>query len=122
MSALDDGPPDAPPAAAPSTAPPQRLAAVGSTRSSGWVSLTPVAWGTRLDLTCEYDAPAGHSYEWTYTMVVRTTDGREEQVATWQALPDKELHVTGATAADADEIAAVEVRGSDGEAVLRLAP
>lgn len=108
------------PTTAPSTAPSEQLDPVGSSRSSGWVSLTEVAWGTRLDLTCVYDAPYGYGEGWVYTMVVETTDGRVEQVASFQALPGEELHVTGATAASPEAISAVEVRTSDGDAVLRL--
>lgn len=125
VAALRDGDPAPnqaapPPASAPSTAPSEMLDPVGSSGSTGWVSLTEVAWGTRLDLTCEYDAaPYGYADDWVYTMVVRTTDGRVEQVATFQALPGEELHVTGATAASPDAIASVEVRTPDGDAVLR---
>lgn len=111
-----------PPAAtAPDIADPLRLMPVGPGSSTGWVSLTPVAWGTRLDLTCEYDSPYGGHAAYAYALVVTTTDGRTEQVATWKALPGKELHVTGATAATPDDIAEVEVVDSEGDAVLRLA-
>ena len=98
-----------------------RMMPVGPGSSSGWVSLTPVAWGTRLDLTCEYDSPYGGHAAYAYALVVTTTDGRTEQVATWKALPGKELHVTGSTAATPDDIAEVEVLDSEGDAVLRLA-
>jgi hypothetical protein len=121
--ALDDGPRSAGPSAVETTAPAQRLRSVGHSSATGWVSLTPVAWGTRLDLTCEYAA-----YEYgglgatVYELLVRTTDGRSEEAATWRAVPGKEMHVTGATSAGPEEIASVVVRTSDGHAVLRLAP
>ncbi|KAA1428197.1 anti-sigma factor family protein [Nocardioides antri] len=108
------------PTTAPSTAPSEQLDPVGSSRSTGWVSLTEVPWGTRLDLTCVYDAPYGYAEDRVYTLVVETTDGRVEKVASFQALPGEEMHVTGATAVGPDAIAAVEVRTSDGDAVLRL--
>lgn len=119
-SLAGDGIPEAAPIVVGSTAPPQQLTPVGHGSSTGWVSLTPVAWGTRLDLTCEYDNPYGTTEAWTYTLVIRTVDGRVEQVATWKAIPGKELHVTGSTATGPEAIASVEVRSSDGEAVLRL--
>lgn len=116
----DDGTSEAAPATSvQTTAAPLQLTPVGPGGSTGWVSLTPVAWGTRLDLTCEYVHPYSDD-EWTYTVVIRTTDGRVEKVASWKAIPGRELHVTGATATGPDAIASVEVRDSDGDAILRL--
>jgi hypothetical protein len=89
------------------------------------VALADVDWGTRLDLTCSYAAeqaypgePAAHSS--TYSLVVRTRDGRTEQVATWRALPGRTMQLTAATDAGQDQIASVEVRTAQGEPVLRL--
>ena len=96
---------------------------VGDEPISGWLSLTEVGWGTRLDLTCSYAAES-HDYadpSWsTYTMFVRTADGAVEQVASWKALPGKTMHLAAATAADRDDIVPVEVRTSAGEPVLEL--
>lgn len=118
---LIDGDQAPPSTAAVVTAEPLRLMPVGPGSSTGWISLTAVAWGTRLDLTCEYDSPYGGHAAYAYALVVTTTDGRSERVASWKALPGKELHVTGATAATPEDIAAVEVVDSEGDAVLRLA-
>lgn len=121
MSRDDDGSPTAAPSApAETTEPRQPLTQVGDGSSTGWVSLTEVPWGTRLDLTCEYETPYGADATWTYAMVVRTTDGRVEQVASWLGIPGLELHIRGATAASPDDIAAIEVRDAAGDAVLRL--
>ena len=108
----------APPA--PTTAAPVQMMPVGEGSSTGWISLTEVAWGTRLDLDCAYRSPYGGHAAYAYTLVVETTDGREEQVAEWRAVPGRQLHVTGASAATPEEIAVVEVRDAHGEAVLRL--
>ncbi|KAA1420277.1 anti-sigma factor [Nocardioides humilatus] len=97
-----------------------RMMPVGSGSSSGWVSLTEVAWGTRLELDCEYDSPYGGHAAYAYTLVVTTNDLVEQQVATWRAIPGKELHVIGSAAASPDDIATIEVRDARGEAVLRL--
>lgn len=130
MTALrDDDPPTTtePPAVVDATAPPQRLTSLGAGSVTGWVSLTPVAWGTRLDLTCSYAYQ--HRYDegmssggTIYTMFVRTTDGRVEEAATWRGIVGREMQVTGATSAAPDAIAAVVVRTSAGEPVLRLTP
>jgi hypothetical protein len=99
------------------------MVSVGSDPMSADLALTSVAWGTRLDLTCSYPAPAGPWEEpepWTYVMVVRTRNGRVEQVATWRALPGKTMRLAAATAASQEDIASVEIRTSGGEAVLTL--
>jgi Putative zinc-finger len=120
----DDSPPSAAPTStAPSTAPPEPLRPVGDEPISGWVSLTQVGWGTRLDLTCSYADESGDYADpsWsTYTMVVHTADGGEEQVASWKALPGKTMHLSGATAADRDDILSIEVLTAAGEQVLVL--
>jgi hypothetical protein len=86
----------------------------------GWVSLTEVPTGTRIDLTCEYRGDYGASGRSKYTLVVRTTDGNLERVATWTAVSGKESRVSEYSEATPDEIAVVEVRRSGGGAVLRL--
>ncbi len=86
------------------------------------VTLTDVAWGTRLDLTCTWrpvgDAAALH--EEVYVLVVRTREGSTEQVGTWQALPGRTMQLTAATAARVADITGVEVR-ENGEPVVTLA-
>ena len=124
----DEAPPTARPPAAVETAPPAEMKPVGSSGSSGWVSLTPVDWGTRLDLTCTYRSPGrdvidgygGGGGPYTYTLVVRTDDGRVEQAASWTAIDGRELHVTGAASVQPADIAVVEVQTADGYPVLRL--
>lgn len=111
------------------TAPARPMSSVAGGDLEARLSLTPVAWGTRLDLTCRYAAPPGpgHAYPHegadgraTYTLVVRA-DGAEHQVATWNAVPGRTLHLSGATAVPASRIREVEVRAADGTPVLRLA-
>ena len=64
-------------AALPQIAAPQEMAQVGQTSVLGELSLTSVGWGTRLDLTCSYDDPAGYHDETphSYALVVHTRDG-----------------------------------------------
>lgn len=85
--------------------------------------LNPVAWGTRLDLTCTYtpdSAAYGNAASGTYVLFVRTRDGGSEQVGTWRALQGATMRVTAATAASPAEITSVEVRTADGRPVLQL--
>ena len=106
-----------------STCPPDVCPSDNTAPISGWVSLTQVGWGTRLDLTCAYTPEDG---DWkdhappTYTMYVTRTDGTVEQVASWKGLPGKTLHLVGATAADANAIEDVQVRTAAGNTVLEL--
>lgn len=108
------------PAVVEPTAARQLMTPVRDSSSTGWVSLTPVAWGTRLDLTCTYEGWQGGNRIWAYTLVVEMTDGTVEPAAAWKAIPGEELHVTGATSASPEDIASVEVQAPDGRAVLRL--
>jgi hypothetical protein len=111
------------PTTAPTTAAPVLMTPVGPEPISGWLSLTQVGWGTRLDLECSY-AEQSDDYNdpsWsTYTMFVHTTDGRIERVASWKAVPGKTMRLSAATASDADDITDVEVRTAAGDTVLRL--
>ena len=127
----NDDPPSAAPAPTPSTSsptaeptsPPEALRPVGDEPISGWVSLTPVGWGTRLDLTCSYAAESSDYPEpdWsTHRMLVRTDDGAVEQVATWRALPGKTMELTAATALASTDIVSIEVRTAADEVVLEL--
>jgi hypothetical protein len=111
------------PTTAPTTTAPVLMTPVGLEPISGWLSLTQVGWGTRLDLECSYasqiEGYSGPSWS-TYTMYVRTTDGRTERVASWKAVPGKTMKLSAATASDVDEITNVQVRTAAGKTVLEL--
>lgn len=94
---------------------------LGQTVVTAGLALESVAWGTRLDLTCSYQSSDGWdepAHAPTYSLVVRTRDGRTQQVATWRALPGRTMQLVGATAASRDDIESVEVRTADGVPVL----
>ncbi|EWT02576.1 transmembrane anti-sigma factor [Intrasporangium oryzae NRRL B-24470] len=94
----------------------------GSVRAN--LALHDVAWGTRLDLTCTYASAPGSDYDpgqpAAYSLVIRTKDGRTEQVATWRSVPGHTMRLSAATAASRADIASAEVRTADGEPILRL--
>ncbi len=83
------------------------------------VALTSVAWGTKLDLTCSYPLVRGPYETGSYALVVHTTDGRTERVATWRGLPGQAMHLTAATASSTSDIRSVDVTRLDGTPVLR---
>ena len=83
--------------------------------------LVDMAWGTRIDLTCSYRANGSYPADGRpYALVVIDRSGAAQQVATWKALPDRELTVMGASSLARRDIAAVEVRTLSGRAILRL--
>ncbi len=96
---------------------------VGRAPVSASLGFEPVAWGTRLSLVCTY-APGPEQYglprSVTYGLFVRTRDGHTEQVGTWRSLKGRTLRLTAATAASREEISSVEVRTTDGRAMLKL--
>ena len=120
-----DREPDSPasPAAAATRTPGLPMVPVAPTAVRADVLVTNVAWGTRLDVTCSY-AAEDEDYEASggaeYALVVRTRDGRAEQVATWRGLPGRTMRLSAATAARRSEIETVEMRTSDGVVLLRL--
>lgn len=105
-------------------APPTRpMKPVGASPVSADVSLASVPWGTRLDVNCSYEADE-EEYEAppdaTYVLVVRTRDGRVEQVASWHGIPGRTMQLSAATATRRGDIASLEMRTTAGLVVLRL--
>lgn len=100
----------------------QTMQPVGDVPVAASLTLEQVTWGTRLGLTCTYD-PESVAYELPpevdYWLVVRTRDGRTEQVGSWRSVGGRTMQLEAATAADRDDIASVEVRAPDGRVVLR---
>jgi hypothetical protein len=83
--------------------------------------LVDMAWGTAIDLTCNYRTNGFYPASGTpYAMVVIDRSGAVQQVATWNALPNRELIVTGATSQARKDITAVEIRTLSGQTILRL--
>ncbi|WP_337002458.1 MULTISPECIES: zf-HC2 domain-containing protein [unclassified Microbacterium] len=83
------------------------------------VTLTDVAWGTRIDMTCDYgaegDAPADG---WAYALVVIGDDGTESVLSTWRAHPGTTARLSAGTELPASGISAVEIRAVDSGRVL----
>lgn len=93
--------------------------------------LSDKEWGTRIVMHCVYGRPngsgggigAGGHYTGgpiTYTMVVKDTSGRTQQIAAWKAWPGKPVVVDGSTSVPRSEIASLQVRGPSDIPVLQL--
>ena len=88
------------------------------------LTLEDVTWGTRIGLLCTYRPDTvEHELpdELVYLLVVRTRDGRTEQVGTWRSVSGRTMRLQAGTAARQEEIASVEVRTTDGRVVLTSA-
>ena len=101
----------------------QSMMPIGHVPVTATLAFTPVGWGTRIDLTCDYE-PAHEGYQLprtaTYGLFVVNRDGSAEQVGTWKAIDGKTMHFSAGTAAQRRDIADVQVRTLDGRPVLRL--
>lgn len=112
---------------APSATPPVSVEArpmqpVAGAPVEGLLTVETVPWGTRLTLQCTYPVTAdgyGGAQATGYVLVVRTRDGLEEEVATWNEVAGA-MELTAATATGSAAITAVEVRTDSGRPVLRL--
>lgn len=106
--------------------PPEReMEQVGQDVVEASVGMESVLWGTRLQLTCRYDADAAEEPGYpaeppSYVLVVHTRDGRTEQVATWKAVPGRTTTLMAATASEASDITSIDVTTMSGDPVLEL--
>lgn len=114
------GGPDEPPPAA--GAPALEMTQVDQEELTATVALEQVAWGTKVHLACtELPEPDTGEDSHAYALVVRTTDGVTQRVATWRGLPGRTAQLDAATDADRDQIARVDVVvAGTGEPVLTL--
>lgn len=85
------------------------------------VELSDAAWGTRIEMICEYgesaddDAPAEGR---PYALVITALDGTTSDVSSWRAFPGTTARLSAGTALEPDEIAAIEIRSIDSGRVL----
>lgn len=90
------------------------------------VQLTDVAWGTRIEMTCRYGGsgdPYALDQDWSYVLVVTSTDGETSELSSWRAAPGTTATLDAGTALDPGEIASIEVRAAaDGRVLLRGEP
>ena len=117
------------------------MLALGPSPVTAEILVSAFAWGTRLELTCSYVdsrtaygdgeyadgeyADGEHGTGETsspaprYALVVRTYDGRTDEVATWPGWPGETMRLSAVTAAAPSEIEAVEIRSDEGSVLLR---
>lgn len=117
---LVGGSEDPPPTAAPAVA----MTPVDQQELTATVALEQVAWGTKMHLACtELPESAAETDAGAYALVVRTTDGATQQIATWRGLPGRTAQLDAATDVDRDQIARLDIVVADtGTPVLTLSP
>ncbi|MEO8262017.1 MAG: zf-HC2 domain-containing protein [Pseudolysinimonas sp.] len=86
------------------------------------IELTPVGWGTRIDMECGYHpGPAGPDGAYgpvEYAMWVVDRQGAETALSTWTSAPEGTVEVSAGTALALADIAQVEVRTVSGDQIL----
>lgn len=105
------------------------LRALSPTPITASARLEPVAWGTRMELTCTYTTStmpgdaSGYGYGADeYALVVIDDAGTAEQVATWTAVPDATITVPASSHLPVSRIAAIQLRAPDGTPLLTASP
>lgn len=87
--------------------------------------LTPVAWGTRIDLDCTYETDGTDAAEapvdgWPYALYVVDHDGERRELSSWRASPGATARLEAGTAVALDDIASLEIRSVASGDVLLL--
>jgi putative zinc finger protein len=84
------------------------------------VRLTPVDWGTRIELDCRYPTSpdADPDASWIYALAVVDTAGEASTVSTWRAGPGSSARLSAGTALDVDHIRGVEIRAMNGTVLM----
>jgi hypothetical protein len=87
---------------------------------SATVTLTPVGWGTRINLSCTYEGEAADAPEqgWPYALYVTDDNGELREVSSWRASPGETARLEAGTAIDLADIVAVEIRPVDSDRAL----
>lgn len=102
---------------APSPPPSTAMTALGEFPVRADARLDAFEWGTQVDMQCSY---TGDRSSGEYILVAISRSGAETQLATWKAVPDNTARIVIGTALKRTDLAALEVRGGSGRALLRL--
>ena len=75
-------------------------------------------WGTEIDLACRYAEGVERSLP--YRLVVIDRHGQDEDLGSWQLVPDANVAYTAGTALRPTDIARVQITTQDGKPILEL--
>jgi len=82
------------------------------------VGLVDKAWGTKIALHCAY-AKSRYASEQAYGLYAISRSGQWEQIGSWTVGPGRDVNMDAATKFRTGELAAIEIRRSDGKTILR---
>jgi hypothetical protein len=100
-----------------SVARPQAMSELSGSPVHATAALSSVAWGTKIDLVCEYYASATKA--WDYQLVIVDKMNVAHPAGSWKLVPGKVAHFTGGTALTRDQISKVEITAGN-RAILQL--
>ncbi|WP_336645994.1 zf-HC2 domain-containing protein [Microbacterium sp. USHLN186] len=83
------------------------------------VTMTSVPWGTKLELTCEYDGYRAAGVGGEYALAIVADDGTTSTLSTWSVEPGATARLSAGTALAVSDIRAVEIRDASGSVVVR---
>lgn len=84
--------------------------------------VTNVAWGTLIDLRCQYSNSVTSDNGYQYGLVVIDKSGVAHPAGTWAATPGQVTTFSGGTSLKTTDIASIDVTRLDGTTLLTLAP
>jgi hypothetical protein len=97
--------------AQPTTTPAVAMATVGQHIITARLSVTPKAWGTRFDWSCNYpQATSPYASPVSYDLVVVTKSGIRSVVATWSSSGPHSAGLTASSDIAYGDIGSVEIR------------
>jgi hypothetical protein len=103
-----------------STALPQRpFTAVAQVPVQATAVLTPKAWGTAIDVHCQYVHGTGE-IAYRYDLIAYDRLGRPHQLGDWRLPPDRDIEYQAGTSLSPHQIARLEITLADGTPVLQL--
>jgi hypothetical protein len=95
----------------------QEMSEVSSSPVHATAAVSSVAWGTKIELVCEYYSTATKA--WDYELVVVDKKNVAHPAGSWKLVPGKVAHFTGGTSLTRDQISKVEITAGD-RAILQL--
>ena len=95
----------------------QEMSQVSSSPVHATAAVSSVAWGTKIELVCEYYSPPTKA--WDYELVVVDKQNIAHPAGSWKLVPGQVAHFTGGTALTRDQISKVEITAGD-HAILQL--
>jgi hypothetical protein len=103
-----------------SIAPPQRqFVAVAQSPVRATATLTAKAWGTAIDVHCQYVSDSVDQ-AFSYDLVVYDRHGGAHKIGDWRLPPDKNIDYQAGTSLSPQQISRVEITLPGGKALLRL--